>query len=215
MAGQLQALADGTYAGSRSAQVAQELEAVAGGLVQLAEDLGRPFLLFVVGMGKFGKSTLINALLGQRVAAMDALPKTWKIDVFTHTLPENVAEVRTYQGHVERLSVHKAVELIAEEERRREESEEKVWQLFQERARELSSVAEKEILRQELETLYLYRSPIVAGGPGGRRCGTAQSIRPSGPSGRHRPGIPGRRRGRSLVEQVRRPAPVPPPGPDR
>ena len=160
-ADQVRALADSTYAGSRSGQLAQELDAVAGGLVQLADDLGRPFLLFVVGMGKFGKSTLINALLGQRVAAMDALPKTWKIDVFTHTLPEGVAEVRTYQGHVERLSVDEAVRLIAEEEWRRDQSEEKVWQLFRERARKLTSVTEKEILRRELETLYLYRSPIV------------------------------------------------------
>ena len=133
-ADEVRALADSTYAGPRSGQLAQELDAVAGGLVQLADDLGRPFLLFVVGMGKFGKSTLINTLLGQRVAAMDALPKTWKIDVFTHTLPEGVAEVRTYQGHVERLSVDEAVRLIAEEEWRRDQSEEKVWQLFRERA---------------------------------------------------------------------------------
>lgn len=63
-ADEVRALADSTYAGSRSGQLAQELDAVAGGLVQLADDLGRPFLLFVVGMGKFGKSTLINALLG-------------------------------------------------------------------------------------------------------------------------------------------------------
>lgn len=36
-----------------------------------------PFELFVVGEGKFGKSTLINALLGQAAAPMDRLPKTW------------------------------------------------------------------------------------------------------------------------------------------
>lgn len=154
-------LADASYAGSRAIQTAKELDAVAGGLVQLSEDLKRPFLLFVVGMGKFGKSTLINALLGQRVAAMDALPKTWKIDVFTRTLPEGMAELRTYKGHVERMPVSEAVELIAVEEQRREESETKVWQLFQEQARKLSSVAEKELLRRELEMLHLYRSPIV------------------------------------------------------
>src|SRR5690606_13277338 len=88
-------------------------------------------------------------------------PKTWKIDVFTHTLPEGVAEVRTYQGKVERLSVDEARRLIAQEERRREESENKVWELFQERSRQLRSVADKEVLRRELETLHLYRSPIV------------------------------------------------------
>lgn len=157
----LHSLADTNYAGSRSAQTAKELEALAGSLSQLSTDLERPFLLFVVGMGKFGKSTLINALLGQRVAAMDALPKTWKIDVFTSTLPEDIAEIRTYDGRVERMPVPDAMNLIADEERRREASEEKVWELFQEQARELSSVTERELLRQELELLHLYRSPIV------------------------------------------------------
>lgn len=160
-ADQLHALAGTAAAGSRATLVAQELEAAAAGLGQLAEDLHRPFLLFVVGMGKFGKSTLINALLGQRAAAMDALPKTWKIDVFTCTLPPGIAQVRTYDGRVERLPVADAAALIDEEERRREESEEKVWELFQAQARHLASVTEKELLRQELEMLHLYRSPIV------------------------------------------------------
>ena len=38
-------------------------------------------MLFIMGMRKYGKSTLINALLRQKVAEMDFLPKTWKIDV--------------------------------------------------------------------------------------------------------------------------------------
>src|SRR5690606_23436547 len=62
---------------------------------------------------------------------------------------------------VERMPVPDAMNLIADEERRREASEEKVWELFQEQARELSSVTERELLRQELELLHLYRSPIV------------------------------------------------------
>ena len=36
-----------------------------------------PFEVFVIGEGKFGKSTFINALLGYPVAPMDFLPKTW------------------------------------------------------------------------------------------------------------------------------------------
>src|SRR5690606_41937506 len=106
--------------GSRLTVDAKELEAAAAGLGQLAEDLQRPFVLFVVGMGEFGKSTLINALLGQRAAAMDALPKTWKIVVFTCTLPPGIAQVRTYDGRVARLPVADAAALIDEEELRRD-----------------------------------------------------------------------------------------------
>ena len=51
-------------------------------LQSLAADLNSPFLLFVVGDGKFGKSTLINALIGCEAAEAGQLPRTWKIDVF-------------------------------------------------------------------------------------------------------------------------------------
>lgn len=39
--------------------------------------LEEPFEVFVIGEGKFGKSTLINTLLGAGYAPMDFLPKTW------------------------------------------------------------------------------------------------------------------------------------------
>src|SRR5690606_33165959 len=75
--------------------------------------------------------------------------------------PPDTAEVRNFDGHVERMSVEAAVRLIEEEERRREASEQTVWEQFQERSRNLSSVQAKELLRHELEQLYLYVSPVV------------------------------------------------------
>lgn len=36
-----------------------------------------PIEVFVVGLGKHGKSTLVNALLGMKIAEVDFLPKTW------------------------------------------------------------------------------------------------------------------------------------------
>ncbi len=51
-----------------------------GHLLQDIADVARndaPFEVFVVGEGKFGKSTFINALLGHPVAPVDFLPKTW------------------------------------------------------------------------------------------------------------------------------------------
>lgn len=39
--------------------------------------INAPFEVFVIGEGKFGKSTFINALLGCPLAPMDFLPKTW------------------------------------------------------------------------------------------------------------------------------------------
>ncbi|NLJ84150.1 MAG: hypothetical protein GX336_04480 [Halanaerobiaceae bacterium] len=60
----------------------------------LAEELMEPFLLFIVGMGKYGKSTLVNALIGKEVADIDVLPKTWKIDIFEAQSENDGNEVR-------------------------------------------------------------------------------------------------------------------------
>lgn len=44
-----------------------------------------PFELFVVGEGKFGKSTLVNALLGCQIAPTDFTPKTWCFNRYVAT----------------------------------------------------------------------------------------------------------------------------------
>ena len=53
---------------------------------ELANQLDEKFSLFIMGSGKNGKSTLINALLGQKKAAVNILPKTWKIDIYSQAL---------------------------------------------------------------------------------------------------------------------------------
>jgi tRNA U34 5-carboxymethylaminomethyl modifying GTPase MnmE/TrmE len=47
------------------------------GLAAIQAKSEEPFELFIVGEGKFGKSTLVNALLGLPAAPTDFLPKTW------------------------------------------------------------------------------------------------------------------------------------------
>ncbi len=44
-----------------------------------------PFELFVLGEGKFGKSTLVNALLAYRIAPTDFTPKTWCFNRYVAT----------------------------------------------------------------------------------------------------------------------------------
>jgi len=57
-------------------------------LGSISDDRGRvddPFELFVLGEGKFGKSTLVNALLGYRIAPTDLTPKTWCFNRYVAT----------------------------------------------------------------------------------------------------------------------------------
>ena len=50
----------------------------------LHNEISQPFSIFIMGLGKHGKSTLINALTGTIKAEIDFLPKTWKIDIFQY-----------------------------------------------------------------------------------------------------------------------------------
>src|SRR5437764_1785216 len=59
-----------TYSGVRTTSEFQS--AIRG----FAASQNRPFELFVVGEGNFGKSTLLNALLGEQASKIDSLPET-------------------------------------------------------------------------------------------------------------------------------------------
>jgi hypothetical protein len=54
-----------------------------------------PFELFILGEGKFGKSTLVNALLGRSIAPTDYLPKTWCFNRYV-AVPDPPAHVRIF-----------------------------------------------------------------------------------------------------------------------
>jgi Obg family GTPase CgtA-like protein len=46
------------------------------------KELENPFLLFIMGSGNYGKSTLINALLQDKIIETSDIPNTWKLDMF-------------------------------------------------------------------------------------------------------------------------------------
>ncbi len=76
----------------RQAGLENKLAHLLNGIVADHTRWHEPFELFVVGEGKFGKSTLVNALLGDRIAPTDITPKTWCFNryVATHSPPPYV-----------------------------------------------------------------------------------------------------------------------------
>ena len=83
------------------------------------EDLTAPLLLFVVGEGKFGKSSLINALLGVPAAPVSVLPCTWRIDIYQSSSEGAgaIAELRwRSREELEVLDHAAALQIIAEQE---------------------------------------------------------------------------------------------------
>ncbi len=67
---------------------------------QRRRDLTGPLLMMVVGEGKFGKSTLVNGLLGRDAAPVGRLPKTWKVDRYLPASERERAEL-FYRGRAE------------------------------------------------------------------------------------------------------------------
>ena len=54
------------------------------------KELENPFLLFIMGSGNYGKSTLINAILQEKVIETSDIPNTWKLDLFIKSDNEKV-----------------------------------------------------------------------------------------------------------------------------
>lgn len=133
-------------------------------LNNLQEDMRMPYMLYVIGMGKAGKSSLLNSLVGKNVADVGTLPKTWKTDLFyknkDNVLADKPVKILYRDGKVELYAEDSAKELIIQEEEKREETEDILDREFKKRSKLLTSIDEKKILRSELEEQILYRSPI-------------------------------------------------------
>lgn len=136
------------------------MEEVCTALYQLAERLNEDFMLFVMGSGKNGKSTLINALLGQRAAAEGSLPKTWKIDVF-HNESDAKSTLTFKDGTQKKMTADEAVTYIEEEEQKRKKSEQSIRQELREFKKKKVSLEALEEKQRELRKYGLYQSPII------------------------------------------------------
>lgn len=93
---------------------------------QKRRDFSDPSLyIFVFGKGKFGKSSVINQLLGRTVADEGVVPQTWRIDFFRPLSEEQVliergeyaVLVRANSSTRERVTMEEAKSLCFEQEK--------------------------------------------------------------------------------------------------
>ena len=125
----------------------------------LGDGLNMPFELVIVGMGKVGKSTLINALIAKRVADVDVLPKTWKTDLYMNSA-NTMARIIYRDGKVEESFVDEVKKIVEQEEKKREESEDLIFDKYRELSGKFNTIEDKEQIKQELYQKYLYKSSI-------------------------------------------------------
>ncbi|MCP8616374.1 GTPase [Salirhabdus salicampi] len=139
----------------------QDLTALSFKIKELTEGLDKKFELFIVGMGNYGKSTLINALLEQNVADMDVRPKTWKVDVYDATLNDGNCLIVYENGETDYKSIEETKHFIDEEEQKTKLSRRTVKAELKKVLPELKT---KEAIKETEEYLkkeFLYQSNVV------------------------------------------------------
>lgn len=127
---------------------------------QSIKELKEPFLLFVVGSGNYGKSTVINALLKENVVETTDLPNTWKLDLFIKSKKEKI-EI-TYDDNKKcTKSLREGIKIIKLEEEKYKNSKKKIGNLLQEYKKTKSNDIEAlKNYKLNLEKEYLYKSNI-------------------------------------------------------
>lgn len=132
-------------------------------LMSLKESVKKPFLLFVIGMGNYGKSTLVNAMLGKELADVGVLPKTWKIDVFekAESASNNVTVELVFKDSARKvLPEVDARKFLAAEEQKRERSEIEAMKVFNANSVDLRTIDAKEQYKAYLEKTIIYQSQV-------------------------------------------------------
>lgn len=126
--------------------------------IKSIKELENPFLLFIMGSGNYGKSTLINALLQEKVIETSDIPNTWKLDLFTKSDNEKIKI--TYNDEREIIkSLSNGKKILKEEEYKFKISKKEISKIILNYKNKLSKEKLKE-LKIEQEKLHLYKSDI-------------------------------------------------------
>ena len=128
----------------------------------LLDNMDDKFLLFVVGTGNYGKSTLINALMQQDLAPIDFRPKTWKIDVYylDEKNEQNVI-IKLNDGQILNMSNEDAHKFIENEEKLTDKHKKEYNNIKNEELKKCKTKKERDEMQEKLKKEYLYKSKVV------------------------------------------------------
>ena len=124
------------------------------------EELKNPFLLFVIGSGKYGKTTLINSLIKDNLLKVDDIPNTWKLDTLIKAKKEKM-DIIYKNNEVLNIDIEYGMNILKEEEMKYKKSKELIRNNFNiYKTSNKRSIGELKLHKQTLEDKYLYKSDI-------------------------------------------------------
>lgn len=126
----------------------------------LYDNFDDKLMLFIVGDGNVGKSTLINALVGEEVAKTNALPTTWKIDVY-YSNDKDECIIKYKDGNSRCVKVNEGRKIVEDEEHKTKESKKIFNQRRNELLKKVNLKEEREELTRKLSKELIYKSPIT------------------------------------------------------
>ena len=129
-------------------------------LLKSIEELKNPFLLFVIGSGKYGKTTLINSLIKDNLLKVDDIPNTWKLDTLIKAKKEKM-DLIYKNNEVLNIDIEYGMNILKEEEMKYKKSKELIRNNFNiYKTSNKRSIGELKLHKQTLEDKYLYKSDI-------------------------------------------------------
>lgn len=138
------------------AEIEKEINTISKSIIELKE----PFLLFVMGPGKYGKSTLINSLIKDNKLKTKDIPNTWRLDILTSS---NCKKMDIVSGHeTKSYNYNEGLSILEEEEEKVKNSKKVIKDKFEKikKQNDLSIYDLKEC-KKSLEEKYLYKYDIV------------------------------------------------------
>ena len=123
----------------------------------ILQSLNEPFQLYVMGSGKYGKSTVINCLIGNKIkyAAEGIAPKTWKVDLFqTESSNDRVIIVRSDGTRTSHNKIE-AENIIEFEEQKMEKTRNEIRKKVRDFIDSAPSRLDPEIIKEYEENLTL------------------------------------------------------------
>lgn len=146
--------------GSISKDVIENMKVISNDFKELYDNFDDKLMIFIVGNGNVGKSTLLNSLVGKEVAKTNFLPTTWKIDVYSPELDEDKAIIKYSSGKQETLSIDKAKNKISKEEEKSKESNKLFKVKLKEELKDIKNKEQIEEIKSYLSKQYIYKSNI-------------------------------------------------------